>query len=221
MFSQMPKRAVILKTDCSRCCCTVKNMLTFRKPTPAVISRFLTEQHSSTFSYAEIGQTANGLPMKGYNNDHNRVQIGQGQADFEKACQALRQWQMFPGGWAWVEPGGASQVEGQTLAMVAKVFGLYWVNACRVVYAIQEAPNATGLRRFGFAYGTLQDHVECGEERFSVEILADGSVWYDLKAFSWPRHWLVRLAYPLARYHQRRFVRQSLWAMKKVVGSIR
>jgi uncharacterized protein (UPF0548 family) len=41
----------------------------------------------------------------------------------------------------------------------------------------------------------------------------DGSVWYDLLAFSTPRYWLVRLGYPLTRRLQRRFVRDSLAAM--------
>jgi len=48
------------------------------------------------------------------------------------------------------------------------------------VYVIDET---VPVRRFGFAYGTLPAHVEQGEERFSVELHADGAVWYDLRAF--------------------------------------
>lgn len=187
---------------------------TFAKPGQAAVRAFLLQQKQAVFSYPEIGFTEIEQAVKDYNNDHNRVMLGTGQAVFDKACEALRQWKMFPGDWAWIEPAGAPQVPGENLAMVAKVAGLYWINACRVVYAIdQKLP----IRRFGFAYGTLPNHIECGEERFSVEMLPDGTVWYDLKAFSYPRLWLVKLAYPWARHLQRRFVLASMAAMQRAV----
>ncbi len=73
------------------------------------------------------------------------------------------------------------------------------------------------MRRFGFAYGTLPAHVEQGEERFTVERHANGEVWYDLRAFSKPRYWPVRIGKPLARRLQRRFVRDSQRAMLAAV----
>jgi hypothetical protein len=52
----------------------------------------------------------------------------------------------------------------------------------------------------------LTDHAECGEERFLVEWhRGDDSVWYDLLAFSRPRHLLARCIYPYVRWLQRRF----------------
>jgi uncharacterized protein (UPF0548 family) len=72
-------------------------------------------------------------------------------------------------------------------------------------------------RRFGFAYGTLESHVERGEERFLVEMDETGQVWYELAAFSRPRHPLVRLAYPLARRYQAKFRRESAAAMQQSV----
>ncbi|HEX9543896.1 MAG TPA: DUF1990 family protein, partial [Pyrinomonadaceae bacterium] len=76
------------------------------------------------------------------------------------------------------------------------------------------------ISRFGFAYGTLRDHVERGEERFTVEWhKQDNSVWYDILAFSQPRHPLVRLSFPLARMLQKRFVRDSKRRMVEAVQS--
>jgi uncharacterized protein (UPF0548 family) len=73
------------------------------------------------------------------------------------------------------------------------------------------------VQRFGFAYGTLPDHVERGEERFIVEwLLKDDSVWYDILAFSQPRHPLVRFSSPLARVLQNRFVRDSKRRMLEI-----
>ena len=73
------------------------------------------------------------------------------------------------------------------------------------------------MSRFGFAYGTLFAHVEQGEERFSVELREDGSVWYDLRAFSKPRYWPVRIAKPIARRLQAKFVRDSQASMRAAV----
>jgi uncharacterized protein (UPF0548 family) len=119
---------------------------------------------------------------------------------------------MFPRPWTEIVPRGAPIREGQTVALLARAFGLWWLNAARIVYVLDAAGPP---RRFGFAYGTLSDHVERGEERFSVEWHPDCRVWYDLFAFSRPRHPLARLAYPLARRMQRRFQAESKAAMRR------
>jgi uncharacterized protein (UPF0548 family) len=75
--------------------------------------------------------------------------------------------------------------------------------------------------RFGFAYGTLPGHAECGEEIFMVERHEDDSVHYVIKAFSRPRLWLARLGYPIARAQQRKFVRDSKAAMQQWVKNAR
>lgn len=190
-------------------------MVSLQKPSADLTQFFLEKQALASYAYPEIGATANDAPLPGYTNDRNRVLLGKGEAVYRAACEALRQWRMFPGGWAWIEPAGAPIEAGQNLAMVARVMGLYWLNGCRITYTLDgSGPD----RRFGFAYGTLPDHAECGEERFSIEWLPDDTVWYDLKAFSKPRHWLARLAKPVARAYQRRFVRESLRKMRLEIG---
>lgn len=192
-------------------------MVTVLRPSETTIRQFLQRQTGSSFSYPQVHASNQPNPVPGFNNDHNRVLLGTGPAVYEAACEAIRQWRMFPGGWAWIEPSGAPIEVGQTLAMVARAFGIHWVNACRIVYTL----DGTGLeRRFGFAYGTLPEHIETGEERFSVEWLPDDTVWYDLKAFSQPRHPLVRLFKPVARHLQRRFVLASQRAMKREIEKL-
>jgi uncharacterized protein (UPF0548 family) len=187
-----------------------------RRPSQQVVHDFLARQRREPFSYPEVGQSRSGTPV-GYDLDHNRVRLGEGLAVYEAACAALRRWEMFPRPWTQIEPADTPIEEGNVVAMVAHALGVWWLNACRIVYVLDE----TGpVRRFGFAYGTLTGHVERGEERFSVELLADGSVWYDVRAFSRPRFWPVRLGYPLARRLQRRFVRESQAAMKRAVERI-
>ena len=108
---------------------------------------------------------------------------------------------------------------GANVAVLARVAGLWLLNACRVVYEIdEEGP----VERFGFAYGTLPAHAERGEERFLVEWChQDDSVWYDLLAFSRPNHALAWLGYPFARRLQKRFAAGSLAAMARAVGGLR
>ena len=158
-------------------------------------------------SYPEVGHTRLDTAVQGYNNDFNFIELGQGEAVWAAAKEAVRKWRMFPGGWAYVAPADTPIEPGRAVAMAAQVLGLWWLNSCRIVYVLDEE------HRFGFAYGTLPGHAEQGEELFMVEKTADGSVRYVLKAFSWPRHWAARLAYPVARAYQRKFVRESKRAM--------
>ena len=103
------------------------------------------------------------------------------------------------------------------MAVVVHYLNCYWLNACRIVYVIED--NGP-LERFGFAYGTLRDHAESGEERFSVEWNREtDEVSYDLLAFSRPNYLLVRLGYPFARRLQRRFASDSGQAMLKAVAA--
>lgn len=188
----------------------------FGLPRESVINAFLAAQASQDFRYVEVGISRDDtVEPRGYNLDHNRVRLGHGEACFDRACAALRRWTMFPAPWTRISPADAALCKGQVVAMQANALGVWWLNACRIVYVIdQDGP----IRRFGFAYGTLPAHVEEGEERFSVEFHGDGAVWYDLRAFSRPRYWPVRLAKPVARRLQRRFVLDSQQAMRRAVG---
>jgi uncharacterized protein (UPF0548 family) len=101
------------------------------------------------------------------------------------------------------------------VVVIARLFGLWWLNACRIVYLVDE-PGP--VQRYGFAYGTLPEHAESGEERFTVEWHEqDDAVWYDILAFSRPQQLLARLGYPLTRRLQKRFARDSATAMQRAV----
>ena len=183
------------------------------RPSAARIAGFLGAQEGVPFSYAEVGGTR-GAPPAGYTVDHNRVRLGSGAETFERAVNALHRWSMLDLGWATVQPAGTVVEPGLAVAVVAAHYGFWSVNACRVVYMIDELEPVNGVRRAGFAYGTLPDHGAAGEERFTAEWHApDDSVWYDLYAISRPRHLLARLGYPLARRLQRRFALASKAAM--------
>jgi uncharacterized protein (UPF0548 family) len=188
------------------------------EPSEARISEFLRAQRGAPFSYPEIGTTREGRgSLGGYAVDHNRARLGEGEATFHRAVAALRAWKMFDFGWIGVFPSDAPIETGTTVAVLARHHGFRSLNACRIVYLIEEAGG--DLRRCGFAYGTLPEHGERGEERFTVEWSHDdGSVFYDIYAFSRPGHLLSRVGRPLARRLQRRFARDSMRAMVRAVA---
>ena len=189
-------------------------MWSFTRPTPDQLRRLIASQEALGVTYTQIGVSATGT-LPGYNVDANRVLVGRGPAVFSAAREALRGWKQFPSPLTRIWPLPTPIAEGRTVAIVARAFGLWWLNTCRIV-AVFDEPT-----RFGFAYGTLPLHVEQGEEQFLVEQHADGGVWYTIRAVSKPHYWMVRVAYPMTRRMQRRFARESLAAMKAIAEKIR
>jgi uncharacterized protein (UPF0548 family) len=191
-------------------------MFFFRRPTAQRIDRFRQTATRDTFSYPEVGATLKGEIPERYNLDHNRVRLGQGAVTFERASRALCDWKMFDIGWVELLHPRGPVAAGQTVLLLARTCGLYSLSATRVVAMIDKKEGQ--IWRRGFSYGTLQHHVERGEERFSIEHdLEDDSVWYDILAFSVPRHLFARIAYPLSRAAQRRFARDSKAAMLRAI----
>jgi uncharacterized protein (UPF0548 family) len=189
-------------------------MLSLRKPSAERLRDFLATQSKLDLTYPAVGATA-GVPPAGYVVDRTRIKLGEGAGTFATAKDALRRWEHFRLGWAETWPPETPIQAGQVVAVIARLFGLWWVNACQVVYVVDEQ---RPVRRFGFAYGTLPEHAESGEERFTVEWHeADDAVWYDILAFSRPQQLLARFAYPLVRRLQKRFARDSTAAMLRAV----
>jgi len=190
-------------------------MLFLRRPTGETIQAFLATQARLDLTYAAVGATAM-TPPAGYVVDHTRIKLGESEKVFLAAKKALERWQQFRLGWLEALPPDTAIREGQVVAILARSTGLWWLNACRIVAVVdEEGP----VERFGFAYGTLPDHVGSGEERFLVEWeRVEKSVWYDILAFSRPRLFLARLGYPCVRRVQKRFGQESAEAMRRAVA---
>jgi uncharacterized protein (UPF0548 family) len=192
-------------------------MFLLKEPSANRISEFISSQSNRPFSYAEVGASRDG-EVSGYTIDHNRVKLGAGEGTFTHAVAALQTWKHFELGWVRIVPAETKVEVGATVAVLARPFGIWSLNACRIVYVIDEHDHVQDARRFGFAYGTLPDHAECGEERFSIEWhSSDDSVWYDILAFSRP-NLLARIGYPFTRRLQKQFARDSMSAMVRAVA---
>ena len=191
-------------------------MLSLRKPSVEILRRFLAAQAKLPFTYEPVGATAE-VPPAGFVVDRIRIKLGEGEPVFRSAIAALRRWEQFRLGWveAW-SPDTPIQ-PGEVVAVMGRAMGVWWLNACRVVYVVNEAGP---ISKFGFAYGTLPGHVESGEERFLIEWdRSNDGVWYDILAFSRPNHFSARLGYPVVRRLQKRFGRDSAASMRKAVGA--
>ncbi len=182
-------------------------MISFRPPSASSLQACLASWQDAPLSYPHR-KGVDAPPAEGFIDDEHRVRLGSGDAVYQKACAALDAWTMFPP-WAVVHPPQAPQTPGQVVAMVTRICGVWWINPCRVRSRCDQE------NHHGFVYGTLPEHTECGEERFMVVRLPDDSVWYEIRAFSRPHHWLAWLGFPLARWWQLKFVRDSQAAMKR------
>nr|WP_165938404.1 DUF1990 domain-containing protein [Parafrankia sp. BMG5.11] len=122
--------------------------------------------------------------------------VGRGQAVFAAAAAVVMSWGMHRRarlGLAVSSPGADL---GVTVVMCAGWGRVGVLAACRVVWVLDETD------RRGFAYGTLPDHPEVGEEAFVVERDASDAVWLIITAFSRPNGFLPRLAGPAGRRAQ-------------------
>jgi uncharacterized protein (UPF0548 family) len=183
----------------------------FRKrPDRRQIDDFLAASSRSELSYVPVGLSSLSAP-NGFNVDSHRVAVGRGRAAFDVAANALMSWRMYPD-WTEVYPQDTPATEGLAVGVLARHLGFWSLNACRVVQCIREAD------REGFAYGTLADHAERGEERFVVELDPQTDVvWYELRAVSRPRA-AALLGYPIARWLQARFRADSGTSLTRVVA---
>ena len=179
--------------------------------TPEDIARVLQAEKDAPFGYAPVGAWT--VP-DGWFENRGDVEVGRGQAVFERARAELRSWRMFDLGWARSTPRVRDSIApGDVVAVTCNVWGIRTLNVAKIV-AVWDEP-----RRFAFSYGTTAHHVESGEETFSVTWHADDRVTYEVWSYSKPRHPLVRLFGPIARGLQRKFIRDSCARMKQAAAS--
>lgn len=188
-------------------------MFLARRPSPEAIARFVRESEALPLSYGPVG-IVNGEASR-RDLDEAIVTIGRGRADFDRASAALMSWQQFDIGWVEAFPRHAPLEVGTVVAVLIQHLGFWSLNGCRVVY------NIGGRDRFGFAYGTLTNHAESGEELFDVCLdPASDEVAYRIRAASTPQAALARIGQPFVRALQARFRRDSAAAMMRATQKL-
>ena len=186
-----------------------------RKPTAFNVASFIESQATQTTSFRHSGATDGEIPP-GYFVDLTREKIGNGKLAFEAAKCAIRKFANFQLNWVEIHHDNTELKIGKTVAIVARAFGLWALNACRVTQLLDIDEDQ---QKFGFTYVTLPGHVETGEEKFTVLWnQSDGSVYYEIHAVSFPNHFLAKVGLPLTRRVQRRFALDSVAAMRRWVA---
>ena len=151
----------------------VRPMFLVGRPSATALEAAAREALASDFSYPDVGASRwapRSAPRPGLVVDHNRQIVGRGAEGFARAKASLISWTMFANGWTTILPPQSPQIVGTTVAILVSLpMRLFALNFARIIYRIADEEEHGAVVRYGFAYGTLKNHVESGEERFSVE----------------------------------------------------
>ncbi len=187
-------------------------MFRLRAPDAEHLSHFLARQRTAPLTYPEHGATLGGALPDGYHHDHSSIVLGHGDAVWAKARAGIDGWEAATAAGIAIEPSDAPIAVGTTVGILVRVGPAQVLAACRIVAVVDEPD------RYGFAYGTLPAHPEEGEELFLVTRV-DGTVRFEITAFSRPHDLLTKLGGPVARRVQQRASRRYLEGMRAFVAS--
>ncbi|MCM3922635.1 DUF1990 domain-containing protein [Frankia sp. AiPs1] len=175
------------------------------------LERELARCGEAELTYPERGATVGSLPA-GYRHLRRRTLLGHGRPVLDAAAAEIMSWEMHRhAGLRPVATASGADI-GATVVMCAAWGRVGVLAACRVVWVLDEAD------RRGFAYGTLPDHPEIGEEAFVVERDADNAVWLGITAFSRPNGLLPLLAGPAGRRAQEMITDRYARVVRDVAG---
>ncbi len=183
----------------------------FRRPGDTQLRALLEAQTDRPLSYLREGITREGSPPPGYRAERKQIELGHGSQTFETAVQYLREWQIHRQAGLRVVARTDAEA-GSCVVLSLRVAPVYLSLACRVVYTSEESG------RWGFAYGTLEHHVERGEELFVIEQGTGGRVSFTVTSYSRSGHALTALLGPVARQAQRAATARYLTAAKALVA---
>lgn len=202
-------------------------MFSIRQPSQTVIARLhdrlrnVSLTYRSAYEDSVAARSFDSLaPYRqapaGFITDHFECELGQGTKTYHAACQAIREWKMFPQKMAEIMPVNVPIEIGQIVSVLFRAGPLWTANSARILHVLELSGPIT---RFGFTYGTLPGHIARGEETFLVEHnVQSDRVTYSVRAFSRPSHWIAWLGYPYLRYEQARFRRLSAESMRAACG---
>lgn len=173
-------------------------------PSQARLAGVLERSAPLELTYREVGATVYGEQPDGYHHDVFRRFVPD--ADFDRGVRAVSTWAGHHGAGALMVPSVPSTKLGTSMAFGIRVFGLWFVAACRIVGVVDEEDV------YGIAYGTLPEHPERGEEIFLVRRL-DGGLEFEVRSFSRPNSPLVWVSGPIGRFLQRTMTKRYLDAL--------
>ena len=186
-----------------------------RLPTTERIRQWLNEQSAEALTYDDVGASRFEMPS-GYHHIEWSSEVGRGESTFHEAARGLQQWSCF--NLTWTRAFGQGEPEaGKHLAIAARTGGMWVVNFGRVIEAT-ETFNLNGSDSYSVTIGTLPRHVACGEETLSIRWERETDiVSFNIRSFSHPSYWWMRMAAPLVHRRQARFCRDASDAITRFV----
>ncbi len=186
-------------------------MISLRRLDAAKVSELLVAAQRASLTYTEVGASRDRELPSGYHHVRRRERIGQA-SSFDRAVTGLRTWAGHEGAGLRVFPSDPVEPDA-TIIAVTTIGPMRVVVPCRIVAVFKDSDS------FGFVYGTLPGHPECGEESFVIE-RRDGATFFTVSAFSKPVDPLARLAGPIGRAVQRSVTRRYVSALRRYVESV-
>ena len=199
-------------------------MFLLRAPTADDIHHYLQRVRREELTYPAIGCTEEPHAPCGYLRDHSSVRLGQGNATFQAACRAVREWRVYPESMVTLYWPSARWELGTNLIVGLRLGMLWSLNPCRVVHTIGDTRAHRGqhVQRCGFTVGTLPGHVAAGEERFLVTWNRHtDEVAFQIDCVSRAQQSVAWIGWPYLRMQQARFRRLALQAMQQATGAPR
>lgn len=152
----------------------------------------------SLWGHSQELLTGNNSGLTGWNITDCELILGQGEECFSLAVQRLFSWKAH-------RYAGVHVVESDSIVEL-KFWGTR--SYCKILKRV-ETPHRALL-----IYGTLAQHVECGEETFEVSIDRNGEVKAHIVAFSKPARWWARWGQFIVRVIQLRITAKYLKGLK-------
>ena len=182
-----------------------------RSADSAAISQLVEALDRAEPTYEHTGAALTGELPVGFRHDHYTTVLGSGENTFQRAVEGLQTWQAHLLPFVRVVPSGAEIRSGATVIVLLGPSRLAIAAPCRILAVVNEPS------RWGFAYGSLPGHPEQGEEAFVVSITEDGTVVFEVTAFSRPTDFLLRLSGPFGRALQQHGSLGYLRAVRRFV----
>jgi uncharacterized protein (UPF0548 family) len=164
-------------------------------------------------TYAPLGSTmpssVQWSPPSGFRVYEKTVQIGAGDAAWERACADVMQWAVKTrSGFQVRDADGVAErvVKGANVWLVASAGPFSVREPVRVIDVVRTDD------RCGYAYGTLEGHPISGEEAFIVH-RSDGKVFLTIRSLTRPGLGRWRFAFPVVRVFQHWYRRRYLAAL--------
>ncbi len=152
----------------------------------------LPDLSSRELTYEPRGLTLDGPLPEGYQHLEVERRLGAGDAAYRSASEALMTYAPQRGLRLRPQATAARAAVGVDVLSRLVVLGV----PCRIVWTVESAD------RTGFGYGTLEGHIESGEEGFLVERRGD-DVYAVVRAYTRHGGWLTRIGGPLTWRLQR------------------